>query len=146
MNLIDKIKADQVAYRKVRAAIEATSLTTLIGEAQAVGKKQNREPTDAEVISTCKKFISNLADTAKILETAGSVDSAKLAAINYEIEVLSKYVPSQLSEDEIRAKISELIVERKMEFKEVLQRFKDTDNGRFEAGKVREVYLKLTSN
>ena len=50
--LIENLKEDQLIARKNRDQIKATLLTTLIGEAEMVGKNTgNRSPFDEEVVS-----------------------------------------------------------------------------------------------
>ena len=57
--LLAEIKAKQINARKARLST-ATLLTTLIGEAEMVGKNQGREVTDSEVLAMIKKFIKNI--------------------------------------------------------------------------------------
>lgn len=65
--LIVKIKHDQLVARKNRDQIESTLLTTLIGEADMVGKNNgNRDPFDEEVISVVKKFLKGVNETIAI--------------------------------------------------------------------------------
>ena len=64
MSLIEKIKSDHLAYRKLRDTTATTFLSTLIGEAEMIGKSGgNREVTNQEVIALVKKFIKNINET-----------------------------------------------------------------------------------
>ena len=70
--LIEKIKHDQLVARKNRSTVESTLLTTLIGEADMVGKNNgNRDPFDEEVISVVKKFLKGVNETIDILSRSG---------------------------------------------------------------------------
>lgn len=101
MSLMEQIKRDQLEFRKQRQSVEVGVLTTLIGEASAIGKNNgNRETTDTEVIALVKKFLDNNNDTIKILIEGGQQEKAdNLLKENAALQV---YVPKQMSEQEIR--------------------------------------------
>lgn len=104
MTLLEKIKADQLQARIVGNKAKASILTTLIGEAEMVGKNDgNRDTTDQEVIATIKKFLKNIDDTISV---AGSTD-----ALIAEKDALQVYLPRQLTEPELRVTIGGIIVQ-----------------------------------
>lgn len=111
MTLIERIKQDQVAARKEHSVTKALLLTTLIGEAQAVGKNNgNREPTDAEVVAIVKKFIKNMDETIGHLEKANPNEKPQsYYTVLIEKEHISKYLPKQLTDEEIRVAIKAAI-------------------------------------
>ena len=103
MTLLEQIKADQLQARIAADKTKASILTTLIGEAEMVGKNDgNRDTTDAEVVATIKKFIKNIDETIAV---AGSTET--LVA---EKEALQVYLPRQLTEPELRVTIGNIIV------------------------------------
>lgn len=108
MSLLQTIKAAQLQARKDRKADAAATLTTLISEASMVGKNDGgRESTDAEVIATLKKFISNIDDVIKI---AGDYrDSARADSAWAEKTLLEQFLPLQLKEDELEAIIAAFV-------------------------------------
>lgn len=100
MSLIEKIKQDQVAARINRNSLAANLLTTLIGEAEMVGKNAgNRASTDAEVVAVIKKFIKNAEETLDALVKARRYDEV----VAQEIHILKQYLPQQLGEYELKA-------------------------------------------
>lgn len=100
MNLIDKIRKDQLECRKKKDAIAASLLTTLIGEAAMVGKnKGNREPTDAEVIEVACKFLKNNKENQSI--ALDRQDNLWADLLSIEERHLNEYLPKQLSEKDI---------------------------------------------
>lgn len=100
MSLIEKIKQDQVAARVRRDSITANLLTTLIGEAEMVGKNSgNRASTDAEVVAVIKKFVKNAEETLAALKKANQYNEV----IAVEIGILGRYLPQQLGEYELKA-------------------------------------------
>lgn len=106
MSLIQTIKADQLQARKNKDTSRASLLTTLYSEAAMVGKNDgNRESTDAEVVAMVKKFIKNIDET--ISAVASSSDA--VAMLHQEREILSVYLPKQLTEDELKALLTGMV-------------------------------------
>jgi uncharacterized protein YqeY len=98
MSLIATIKADQLQARKNKDEILKPLLTTLLGEAQAVGKNDgNRESTDAEVIATVKSFLKKINETLDAIADKGGDATTTLA----EKAALEAYLPKQLTEEEL---------------------------------------------
>ena len=93
MSLMEQIKTMQVNARK-SAFVEASLLTTLLGESAMVGKNAGRETTDAEVVAVVKKFIKNIDETINELTTRNKDASVFLA----ERKVLEQFLPLQLTE------------------------------------------------
>ena len=94
MTLMEQIKVKQVQARK-SGSIEASLLTTLLGEAAMVGKNAGRETNDAEVVAVVKKFVKNIDETVSALTSRGQ-DAATFVA---ERDVLEQFLPDQLSEN-----------------------------------------------
>lgn len=110
MSLLQTIKTAQLEARKSRNSVKARVLTTLIGEAEMVGKNDgNRESTDAEVMAVIKKFVKNLDETIRV---AGDYrDGDRVDAAWAEKTVLQAFLPKQFSEDELRSVMQELIAQ-----------------------------------
>lgn len=101
MTLINTIKHDQLEARKAKETIKIDLLTTLYSEAVMVGKNSTppRDTTDAEVITMVKKFLKN---TNEFLTLAGDRrDGDRVEVLTQEIELLQRYLPKQLTEDEL---------------------------------------------
>lgn len=105
MSVLDTIRADQLAARKAKDEVAKNLLTTLIGEAVAEGKKSQRDPTDAEVVATVQKFIKNLNDVLKVVAEASDVFNVA----TQEKAILAKYLPTQLSEQDLHDRVSTFI-------------------------------------
>ena len=101
--LADKIKADMLTARKARDTFTVKALSTLYGELEGIAKKKNEPISDELVIATVKKFLANLKESES---QTGRLDL--LGAIRSEIELLEAYVPSQMSEDELRAAVQRM--------------------------------------
>ena len=98
--LIDQLKADMLAARKASDKARLTLLSTVVGELTANATVVNGEKTvtDEAAIATLRKFVKNLEEMVKINPSA-----------QFEIDVLSAYLPQMLSEDEIRSIVQNLI-------------------------------------
>ena len=115
--LLDTLKNDALAARKARDAVRSALLTTLVAEAAKVGKDNgNRASTEAEVVAVVKKFIKNTEETLRVLEgnpaeTPGEKLEGKPAEAQArsELEILMAYLPRQASEEDVRAKVAELV-------------------------------------
>jgi uncharacterized protein YqeY len=106
--LIEKIKHDQLVARKNRDQIESTLLTTLIGEADMVGKNNgNRDPFDEEVISVVKKFLKGVNETIDILSRSGH-DTFQFVR---ERDILDRYIPSQLSSEQLKTILESAVID-----------------------------------
>ena len=101
MNILDQIRKDALAARKEKRR-EAGLLTTLIGEIETRTKalKEPRPLTDEEVVGIVRKFLKNAEET---LETVRSSRPEALDQIGLEILTLQGYLPSQMSEADLRA-------------------------------------------
>jgi uncharacterized protein YqeY len=105
VSVIEQIKADQIAARKQKLTAVASLLTTLIGEAEMVGKNAGRAVTDAEVVQMIKKFIKNIDETIRALGDADPRTAVALA----EKTTLEKYLPQQLDEAALRSEIGGIV-------------------------------------
>lgn len=106
--LIEKIREDQLHARKNNIRPARVVLTTLLGEAEMVGKNDgNRQSTDAEVLKVISKFVQNAKDTI----TALPAGSEQIAVLQAEIDVLSVYLPAMMSQEQLDAVISARIAE-----------------------------------
>jgi uncharacterized protein YqeY len=105
--LLTKLKTDQLQARKDRDAVRASLLTTLIGEATAIGKNDgNRDTTDAEVIAVIKKFIKNVNE---VIRVAGDYRDADRADQGWaEKTILESYLPVQLTGDALLQTIKQI--------------------------------------
>lgn len=90
---------DQAALRSIRAIKAAILLTKTDGS----GKELN----EAGEIKLLQKLVKQRQDSLDIFTKQGRADLAEVE--QQEIEVISRYLPQQLSADELRPIISEII-------------------------------------
>lgn len=84
-------------------------LSFVYSRALAVGKNAvpPHESTDSEVITALKKLVKETQDT--IAQGGDKLDAAQSARLNGEIAILETFLPSQISEAELRTAITTAI-------------------------------------
>lgn len=101
--ILSKIKEQSLIARKSKDP-SASLLVTLWSEGMMIGKNENRETTDAETVNLIKKFIKNNDETISRL----TEDAPLYSSLKFENSILEQFLPSQLSEDQIREKLIEI--------------------------------------
>lgn len=110
MSIKEKLRADLT--EAIRSRDEITSgtirmvLTALTNE--EVSGKEARTLSDDEVISVLSREAKKRREAAEAFETGGRSDRAALEKA--EGEVIAKYLPAQLSLDEIKKMIADAVV------------------------------------
>lgn len=102
MSLLAQLKNDSLLARKAADRVRGTLLSTLIGEAEMVGKNAaNRESTDEEVQQTIRKFLKNNQEALGVIK-----DEARRAVLEQESAILTAYLPPLASDAEVQAFIA----------------------------------------
>ena len=105
MTLLENIKSDLTEARKAKDSIASGILSTLFAESTMVGKNDgNRKTTDAEVFTKVKAFLKNIEETRKCLPEGHT----KFHELDREKELLAKYMPRKMSEEELKAVIESI--------------------------------------
>jgi len=105
MSLLAQLKKDALVARKNAAAVRATLLSTLIAEAEMVGKNAgNRESTDDEVQATLRKFLKNNQEALAVIK-----DETRRAVLADEAAILAEYLPPMATEADVKAFIAETV-------------------------------------
>lgn len=137
MSLYLTIKTDALTARKNRDTRTATSLTTLIGELETFAKNAGREPTDADVVAFVQKTLKNVDE---VLRLASQESSSYLTAVD-ERALFERYLPKQLSRDELSAIIETAIEAGATNVGDVMKLLKTSYNGQYD-GAVASAILK----
>ena len=105
MSLLAQLKNDSLLARKAADRVRATLLSTLIGEAEMVGKNAaNRESTDEEVQQTIRKFLKNNQEALGVIK-----DEERRAVLEQESAILTAYLPPLASDAEVQAFIAAIV-------------------------------------
>lgn len=107
----EKINNDLKEAMKSKDAFKLSVLRMLKSALQLEGIAKKHELTDDEVLSVIKKQVKLRKDSIAEYEKYGKMESVE--SLKKEIEVLSSYLPEEMSEDEIKAFVDAVIAEEK---------------------------------
>lgn len=101
--LKETIKADLTVGLKARNELVTTTLRNLTGTVQTQEKagKEAKEFSDEQILTVINQEVKKRRDTAEIYAKAGATERAERELA--EVDVLAKYLPTQLSEAEVEA-------------------------------------------
>lgn len=103
MNLTEQIKADLITAMKARDAKTLDVLRMLSASMKNKAIEMKRELEDAEVIAVIKSDLKKLQDALVDFVSAAREDL--ITKSKEEIEILKKYLPPEMSEEELEAKV-----------------------------------------
>lgn len=109
MTLKEQIGKDYLEAYKAQDDSLVAVLRMLKSDLQNTEIAKKSELKDEETVTVIKKQVKQRADTIEIYKKSGKDDAANIE--QKEIEILTKYLPAQLSEEEIR-KIVETAIEK----------------------------------
>lgn len=124
MQLFEKVRQDRMSARKTKDNTATSVLTTLVGELEGQAKRVGTDITDDMVVQTCKKFILNNNETLKLSVTT-EVNERLIA----ENTALTVYLPTQLTEQDLRSIITSLNTKN---LGEVMKHLKDNYSGQYD--------------
>ncbi|NMC74186.1 MAG: GatB/YqeY domain-containing protein [Geobacteraceae bacterium] len=108
--LIETIRQDRLKAMKNRDEKKKNLLGVLIADAC----KEEKQPDDTTVVRFVRKFIENAKENLKALEKGGGALQGKDDA-QREIDILTAYLPAQLTGDALVAAIREVMARESIE-------------------------------
>lgn len=137
--ILKKIKTAQVEARRLNSQVEAALLTTLIGEAEMVGKNAgNRAVTDSEVTAVVKKFLKNIDETLAVFK--GNTDP-RVEKYQVEKAILETYLPKQLTRDELLVAVKSIQEAGATDMGKIMAELKRLYDGRYD-GKMASLVVR----
>jgi uncharacterized protein YqeY len=96
MTIYETVKSDLKSARLARDSKEVISLSTLLGEMDLTSKITNNVKivSDVEATQVVKKFLKNIDEIVKVAGSNEEIEREKM--------MLLKYLPHQMSEENIR--------------------------------------------
>ena len=139
--IIDEIKKDNVQAMKdkntlARAIYGVVMNKVLLASIEA--KKDGKELTDVEVVQILQKTIKELTEEKENYIKAGN--NAEAENIEKQKEILTKYLPQMLSEDEIKNIVSGL---EDKSIPSIMKYFKAEYAGKVDMGLVNKIARSL---
>lgn len=123
--MLNKLKEDRMQARKDGVKIKANILTTLVGEVETNLKRD----ANFDVIKLIQKFVKNNEETLKSL---GDIDSNVDNVLKTEIQILTEYLPKQLTKDEIRVIILNISKDTNGNIGMIMKHFKENYSGQYD--------------
>jgi len=108
--LIETIREDRLKALKSKDDKKKNLLGVLIADAC----KDEKKPDDTTVVRFVKKFIENAKENLQALEKGGGA-SAGIEDARREIDILTEYLPTQLTGDSLREAIRQVIAREAIE-------------------------------
>jgi len=135
--LIDQLKLANINALKsqdknARAAISVVLSKYAMAEIEL--KSQGKEATDVDLISIISKVIKELVEEKEGYEHVGNL--SRVEGIDHQAMVLKGFLPTMLSEDEIKAEINKLADKS---IPSIMRHFKANFNGKVDMGLVNKV-------
>lgn len=135
--LIEQINKDNVQAMKDKNALARAILGVVKNKIMLAGieaKKDGKEISDVEVVQILQKTIKELTEERENYIKAGNMVEAE--NILKQKEMLNKYLPKMLSEDEIRLEINKL---SDKSIPSIMKHFKANFAGKVDMGLVNRV-------
>ena len=148
MTLSEKINADMISYMKSKDSFALGVVRMVKGAIQLEKINLKRDLNDDEVVAVISKQIKMRNDSIQEFTKANRVDL--IEQYKKEIELLNKYMPKQLTEEEINTIINEAFAkinptsskDMGLIMKEISPKLK----GRADMGKVNSIIKDRLSN
>lgn len=109
MSLVDKINIDFITAMKSKDETKVSVLRLLKSALQNYQIAEQKELSDDDIIKVIQKEIKQRKDSISTYETGGRLELADKEKA--EIEVLAKYMPQQLSNEELTEIVEKAIAE-----------------------------------
>jgi hypothetical protein len=109
MSLRERIEADLKTAMKARDDVTRDTLRMVLSSVKKVEIDSGRATTDADVLGVLKTAAKTRQESAEQFAAAGRTDLAQKE--QSELAVVARYLPQQMSEDDVRALVQRLISE-----------------------------------
>jgi hypothetical protein len=109
MTLKARITEDMKAAMRARNAPRLSAVRLLLAAMKQREVDERIELTDADILGIIEKMLKQRRDSVTQYEAGGRQDLADVE--KFEIEVLSEYMPQQLSEAEVAAEVAAAVAQ-----------------------------------
>jgi hypothetical protein len=136
-DLLARLQGDLNVARKAQDRPQVTLLGTIISDARNREIELKRGLTDDDVIDTLRKGIKKRRESIEMYDKGNRAD---LAAVERgEVELLGKYLPAAVSDDEIRAAVVAAIAGGAANVGAVMGKVMGQFKGRAEGGTINAI-------
>ncbi len=135
--LKEELKKSEIAAMKARDKQKVSVLRLVNSEIKAYEVNERKDATDEIVIKIIEKQLKQLKETLQYSIQLN--DEAKIEEGNFAINLLTPYLPAQLSDDEVKAMLKEIIENGNYgpsDMGKIMKEIMPKVNGKFDRSKI----------
>jgi uncharacterized protein YqeY len=132
--LLTRLQGDLNASRKAQDKAATLLLGTILSDIKNRRIELKRDPDDNEVVDVLRKGIKRRRESVEMYEKGGRTDLA--AKERAEVQALEKYLPAQVSDDELRVAVTAAIAGGANNIGAVMGKVLPQFKGRAEGSKI----------
>ena len=136
-DLLARLQGDLNAARKSQDKAGTLLLSTVLSEIKNKKIELRRDPVDADVVDVIRKSIKRRRESIEMYTKGGRQDLADKE--QSEAAALEKYLPAQVSEDELRAAVKAAIAGGANQIGAVMGKVLPQFKGRAEGGVINAI-------
>lgn len=135
--LKEELKKNEIAAMKARDKKTVSVLRLVNSEIKAFEVNERQDATDDVVIKIVEKQIKQLKETLQYSTQLN--DTEKIEEGKFAIELLTPYLPAQLSDDEVKEMLKEIISQNNYgpsDMGKIMKEIMPKVNGKFDRSKI----------
>ena len=136
-DLLARLQGDMNAARKSQDKAGTLLLSTVLSEVKNKKIELQKDPVDADVIDVIRKSIKRRRESIEMYAKGGRQDLADKE--QSEAAALEKYLPAQVSDDELRAAVKAAIASGATQIGAVMGKVLPQFKGRAEGGVINAI-------
>lgn len=139
MSLYQQIKADRMAAMKAGNKLAKDTLTTLVGEIQTALTRPKAKSEDDTALQVVKATVQNIE-----FNLSKYTDEAVIAEQKAAKEVLAKYLPTLMSDEQLESLIKTAIIEKGMNNQGAINQYFRTEyKGQYDGKRLNELFNQI---
>lgn len=142
--LKEELKKNEIAAMKARDKATVNVLRLVNSEIKAFEVNERKDISDEDVIRIIEKQIKQLKEALQYAMQLN--DSDKIEEGNFAINLLTPYLPAQLSEEEVEAMLKEIITNGNYgpsDMGKIMKEIMPKVNGKFDRSKINPMVKKI---
>lgn len=136
-DLKKRMQDDLAGARRERDRLRTVLLTTTLSEIRNREIELGRACTDDEIVEVVARAVKQRRESAEAMASAGRSELAEKEEA--EAELLTRYLPEQLSEDEVRSMVREIVASGADSIGPVMGRLMPQIKGRFDGREANRI-------
>ncbi|MCY6355177.1 GatB/YqeY domain-containing protein [Clostridium sp. ZS2-4] len=142
--LKELLKKDEIAAMKARDKARVNTLRLVSADIKGFEVNERETISDEGVIKIIEKNIKQIREALEYAKQAN--DEEKIAEGNFALEVLTPYLPEQLSEEEVTGMLKEIIANGNYtasDMGKIMKEIMPKVNGKFDRSKINPMVKNL---